>query len=61
MAGRFTNLPARLRTGAELIGVGGYLDLSEALAISAAMQDAALKIEALERDLKNARRENADE
>lgn len=61
MAGRFTNLPQRLRNGAELIGLSGHLDISEVLAISATMQDAALKIEALERDLKNARREIADE
>lgn len=49
--GRFANLPDRLRSGSELLGLSGVVDLSEALAISATMTDAALKIEALEREL----------
>ncbi|AQQ02389.1 hypothetical protein B0E33_01290 [Roseibium algicola] len=51
---RFTNLPGRLRNGSELISLGGNIEIGEALAISGTMRDAALKIEALERELENA-------
>lgn len=54
MGGRFTNLPERLRDQAELVSDGGTLDLGESLAIAATMRDAALKIEALERDRRSA-------
>ncbi len=47
---RFTNIPKRLREAADLVGMGGHLDISEALSITGLMRDAALKIEALERD-----------
>lgn len=53
MGGRFTDLPERLRDQAEMVSGGGTLDLGESLAISATMRDAALKIEALERDLQS--------
>lgn len=52
MQGRFTDLPDRLRRAAELISSGDALDLSEEIAISSLLGDAALKIEALERELK---------
>jgi hypothetical protein len=48
--GRFTNLPDRLRECAEIISRGDPLDWTEALAITSIMRDAALKIEAMERD-----------
>ncbi len=50
MSGRFTNLPARLRESAELIAAGGALELGEILVITSQMEDAALRIETLERD-----------
>ena len=51
MTGRFTNLPERLRQHSDMVGEGQLLELGESLAIAATMRDAALKIEALERDL----------
>tara|TARA_R100001039_G_C1759959_1_gene57419 strand:+ start:62 stop:241 length:180 start_codon:yes stop_codon:yes gene_type:complete len=51
MTGRFTNLPGRLREQAEMVSDGGILELGDSLAISATMRDAALKIEALEREV----------
>ena len=51
MTGRFTNLPERLRQHSDMVGEGLLLELGECLAIAATMRDAALKIEALERDL----------
>lgn len=53
MSGRFTNLPDRLRECAEMVAYGGTLELGDSMAMSAMMRDAALKIEALERELKN--------
>lgn len=52
MSGRFTNLPARLRKNADLVDDGSVLDLGEAMSVAATMRDAALKIEALERELR---------
>lgn len=49
---RFTNLPDRLRKGAECIGEGNAIELGDAICITSMMRDAALKIEALERDAK---------
>ena len=51
MTGRFTNLPERLREHSDMVSEGLLLELGEYLAIAATMRDAALKIEALERDL----------
>ena len=51
MTGRFTNLPERLRQQSDMVGEGQLLELGESLAIASTMRDAALKIEALERDL----------
>ena len=51
MTGRFTNLPERLRQHSDMVREGLMLELGECLAIAATMCDAALKIEALERDL----------
>ena len=51
MTGRFTNLPERLREHSDMVSEGLLLELGESLAIAATMRDAALKIEALERDL----------
>ena len=51
MAGRFTNLPERLRHHSDMVGEGQLLELGESFAIASTMRDAALKIEALERDL----------
>ena len=51
MMGRFTNLPDRLRKQADMVADGGVLDLGDSLTISSTMRDAALKIEALERDI----------
>lgn len=48
---RFDNLPERLREQAEIVSTGSVIDLSEALTISATMEDAALKIEALGREM----------
>lgn len=51
--GRFTDLPGKLRRGAELIRLEpAAIDLGDWLWITSVMHDAALKIEALERDVK---------
>lgn len=50
MGGRFTRLPERLRESAALISTGEPLDWGNALALSSTLEDAALKIEALERE-----------
>lgn len=55
MSGRFTNLPDRLREGAECVGAGNGMELGEAMAVTATMRDAASKIEALELELKRER------
>ncbi|WP_162619169.1 hypothetical protein [Tritonibacter mobilis] len=56
--GRFTNLPERLREQAEMVSDGGILELGDSLAISATMRDAALKIEALEREVRSISRKS---
>lgn len=56
--GRFANLPERLREQAEMISNGGILDLGDSLTIASTMRDAALKIEALERDMRSAARKS---
>lgn len=56
--GRLTNLPERLREQAEMVSDGGILELGDSLAISATMQDAALKIEALEREVRSISRKS---
>jgi len=54
MSGRFTNLPKRLRKSAEMLAKGGVLEWGESLTIQSQLHDAALKIEALDRDLADA-------
>lgn len=53
--GRFTNLPERLRTGAGMISCDQPLELGKALGVAGTMEDAALKIEALEREVRRLR------
>lgn len=61
MSGRFSNLPNRLREQSEMIEECPGLDLGDSLAIAATMRDAALKIEALERDLRPSSRKSKKE
>ena len=50
MSGRFTNLPERLRASAAILATGDQLEWTESLTIQSQLEDAALKIEALERE-----------
>lgn len=50
MSGRFTNLPERLRASAAILATGDPLEWTEALTIQSQLEDAAIKIESLERE-----------
>lgn len=50
MRGRFTNLPERLRASAAILATGDPLEWMESLTIQSQLEDAAIKIEALDRE-----------
>ena len=56
--GRFNNLPERLREQAQMVSEGVSLELGDSLVISSTMRDAAMKIEALERELQSSARKS---
>lgn len=48
---RFEDLPGRMRRASEALAGSAHRDIGEWLALSSLLQDGALKIEALEREL----------